>query len=217
MVSRSTALVVFISALHGAAQDPGAGSMTHVFVYRYKQFVGAALEPSVYCDEVQLARMDNGRYFVVSIPPGKHVFRSNDSQAGAELDTVVGKDYYIRVELATGMWKGHGRLVVTPSEQGAYEIRKLQLLDSDKIKDKSRVLATGVTRDPKLDVRPPTTMTNKDIVALKKAGLGDELIIAQIKASPSEFSLGTEDLVTLKTSDVSDAVISEMMVAAKRK
>jgi hypothetical protein len=32
-----------------------------VYVYRYKQFVGAALSPSVYCDDLQLARMDNGR------------------------------------------------------------------------------------------------------------------------------------------------------------
>src|SRR5258707_9599036 len=41
-----------------------------VFVYRYKQFVGSALEPSVYCDENQLARMDNGRFFIVELPPG---------------------------------------------------------------------------------------------------------------------------------------------------
>jgi hypothetical protein len=34
-------------------------------VYRYKQFVGSALSPSVWCDETELARMENGRYFTV--------------------------------------------------------------------------------------------------------------------------------------------------------
>lgn len=50
----------------GTAVDAKASKAT-VYVYRYKQFVGAALEPSVYCDDVQLARMSNGRYFTVKV------------------------------------------------------------------------------------------------------------------------------------------------------
>ncbi len=34
-----------------------------VIIYRYKQFVGSGVEPSVYCDDAELARMDNGRFF----------------------------------------------------------------------------------------------------------------------------------------------------------
>ena len=45
------------------APVPQNSSKATVYVYRYKQFVGAALAPSVYCDDVQLARMENGRYF----------------------------------------------------------------------------------------------------------------------------------------------------------
>src|SRR5690348_10728150 len=67
-----------------AAQD--TSSQATIYVYRYKQFVGSALAPSVYCDETELARMENGRFFVVKLPAGKHVFRSNDKQSGVEQD-----------------------------------------------------------------------------------------------------------------------------------
>jgi hypothetical protein len=61
---------------------PSADSRSStVYIYRYKQFVGSALGPSVYCDENELARMDNGRYFLVELPPGTHTFRSNDKQS----------------------------------------------------------------------------------------------------------------------------------------
>jgi len=132
------------------AQEPSASSPTTstdssaqatVYFYRYRQFAGSALSPSVYCDEIQLARMANGRFFAAHLPPGKHSFRSNDSQSGVELEIKGGEKYFIRVEIATGMMKGHGRLVLTPAEQGGYELKAKQLkpLDADKISDKDRV------------------------------------------------------------------------------
>jgi hypothetical protein len=57
-----------------------------VYFYRYKQYVGSALAPSVYCDEAELARMQNGRYLTVKLAPGKTIFRSNDKQSGVEVD-----------------------------------------------------------------------------------------------------------------------------------
>ena len=120
-------------------QPQGEEAKASVYIYRYKQFVGAALEPSIYCDETQLARMDNGRYFVVKLDPGKHTFRSNDKQSGVELDLKAGEEYYLRVEIATGFWKGRGRLVLTQKEQGAYELKKLKPLDAGKVVDRSKV------------------------------------------------------------------------------
>lgn len=125
-----------------AAQD--ASSQATVYVYRYKQFVGSALSPSVYCDETELARMENGRFFVVKLPAGKHVFRSNDKQSGVEEDLKGGQTYYIRVELVPGMMKGHGRLLSIAPEQGSYEIKKLKPLDADKVKDTQHVVAANM-------------------------------------------------------------------------
>ena len=116
-----------------------ANSQSTVYVYRYKQFVGKALSPSVFCDDNELARMENGRYFAVTLNPGKHLFHSNDKQAGVELDLKPGEKYYIRVEIATGLMKGHGRLVSVVPEQGSYEIKKLKPLDGDKVKDTQHV------------------------------------------------------------------------------
>ncbi|HXY03459.1 MAG TPA: hypothetical protein VEI49_07745, partial [Terriglobales bacterium] len=45
----------------------GQPSQAVVHFYRYKQFVGSALAPSIFCDGTQLARMENGRYFSVKL------------------------------------------------------------------------------------------------------------------------------------------------------
>jgi hypothetical protein len=115
---------------------PVSTDMATVYFYRYKQFVGGGLEPSVYCDEVQLARMDNGRFFAIKLAPGRHAFRSNDKQSGVELELKGGQAYYLRVDIVTGFMKGHGRLTAVAAEQGEYEVKKLQPLGADKVKDK---------------------------------------------------------------------------------
>lgn len=116
-------------------------SKATVYVYRYKQFVGSALAPSVYCDGNELARMENGRYFTVNLEPGKHTFTSNDKQSGIDLDLNAGEEYFIRVELVAGFAKGHGRLVLVPREQGVYELKsdKLKPLDANKVANKDVV------------------------------------------------------------------------------
>lgn len=142
-LSLSTSLVAQETPTTTPANTPQASSTNEstatVYFYRYKQYVGSALSPSVYCDDGELARMENGRFFVAKLTPGKHVFRSNDKQAGIEAELKGGQDYYIRVELAPGMLKGHGRLILMQPEQGAYEIKKLKPLGTDKVKDTEHV------------------------------------------------------------------------------
>jgi len=134
-----------VSAVIAAAQQSSttnaSAAKSTVYVYRYKQFVGAALAPSVYCDDVELARMENGRYFMATLEPGKHTFRSNDQQSGVVLETKPGEQYYLRVEIAAGMMKGHGRLVLMSREQASYELvsTKLKSLDANKVADEERV------------------------------------------------------------------------------
>jgi len=119
----------------------GQPSQAVVHFYRYKQFVGSALAPSIFCDGTQLARMENGRYFSVKLAPGKHTLTSNDQQSGVELDAKAGEEYFVRVELAAGVMKGHGRLILMSREQGSYEMKsdKLKPLDANKIADKTMV------------------------------------------------------------------------------
>lgn len=120
-----------------------------VYFYRYKQYAGSALAPSVYCDETQLARMENGRYFAVKLDPGKHAFRSNDKQSGAEIELKAGQEYFFRVEIASGFMKGHGRLIMMVPEQARYELqaKNLKPLDADKVVDKARVSLEPLTAE----------------------------------------------------------------------
>jgi len=147
---RILSLAIFLMSVLAVAQESATTApqtaeanpaKATVYVYRYKQFVGSALAPSVYCDESQLARMDNGRYFAAKIDPGKHTFRSNDPQSGLELDVKAGQEYFLRVEIAAGVMKGHGRLVLMSPEQGSYELKskKLKPLDEGKVVDRNQV------------------------------------------------------------------------------
>jgi hypothetical protein len=85
--------------------------------------------------------MENGRYFAAKLEPGKHSFTSNDKQSGIDLDLKPGEEYFVRVEIAPGLAKGHGRLVLVPREQGGYELKsdKLKPLDANKVDDKQVV------------------------------------------------------------------------------
>jgi len=111
-----------------------------IYFYRIKQFAGSALEPSVFCDEKELARMDNGRYFGVTLTPGKHICSMGDKQTGFEIDVKSGEEYYARITIDTGFWKGRGRLTLMQKEQGAFELKKVKPLSADKVKNRSMVM-----------------------------------------------------------------------------
>jgi hypothetical protein len=110
-----------------------------VYFYRIKQFAGSALEPSVYCDDRELARMDNGRYFGVALAPGRHTCRMGDKQTGFEIDLKPGQSLYAKITIDVGFWKGRGRLTLIRPEQGAFELKKVKPLGADKVKDRALV------------------------------------------------------------------------------
>lgn len=110
-----------------------------IYFYRIKQYTGSALEPSVYCDDKELARMDNGRYFGVTLEPGKHICSMGDKQTGFEIDVKPGEQYYARVTIDVGFWKGRGRLTLMQKEQAGFELKKVKPLGADKVKNRSLV------------------------------------------------------------------------------
>lgn len=110
-----------------------------IYFYRIKQFAGSALEPSVYCDEKELARMDNGRYFGVTLTPGKHVCRMGDKQTGFEIEVKGNQPFYAKVSIEVGVWKGHGRLTLIQPEQGGFELKKVKLLGASKVRNRELV------------------------------------------------------------------------------
>lgn len=55
------------------------------------------------------------------------------------------------------------------------------------------------------------TLTNATVVSLVQAGLGNEAVIAKIKASEGKYDLSTNDLIALKAAGVSGDVIAAMI------
>ncbi len=60
-------------------------------------------------------------------------------------------------------------------------------------------------------------LTNEQVVTMRVAGLGDEIIVLKIKSSPADFKLDVEDVIALKKAGVSDAVIRVMFEASAKR
>lgn len=59
-------------------------------------------------------------------------------------------------------------------------------------------------------------MSNEDVLELRRAGFGDELIIAKVRGSAGAYRVETRDLVELKRAGVSQAVIAAMVERSGR-
>jgi tetratricopeptide (TPR) repeat protein len=57
-------------------------------------------------------------------------------------------------------------------------------------------------------------LTNDAVVAMVKAGLGDEVVVSKIKISQNQFDLSTQAILRLKEDGVSPAVIKAMVETA---
>jgi hypothetical protein len=109
-----------------------ANEFAYLRVYRQKRFTGSALAPSIYVDDKQIARVGNGRRFTMRLLPGSHSVRSDDKSSAITLDVKPGQGYYIRVEEATGFWKGHGKLTLVMPEQGSPEYKLQKPVEEDR-------------------------------------------------------------------------------------
>ncbi len=134
-----------LTAVAAAAAAAASGDPATVYIYRPKKLVGSALEPSVFCDGLELARMDNGRYFVIKLPAGKHTVHMTDAKKGYELNMGPGETYYFRIGVEAGMWKGEGKLILESNDKGTAEVKKIKPLGADKIRDKTMVQAVAET------------------------------------------------------------------------
>ena len=81
---------------------------------------------------------------VLALTPGHHTLRSNDKQSQIELDLKPGQEYYIRIDMAPGLAKGHGRLMLVQPEQGAAELKQMKPADAGMIKLKEFIAADFV-------------------------------------------------------------------------
>jgi hypothetical protein len=96
-----------------------------IYFYRPKRFEGYALKPSVFVDDTKAGNMHNGNSLKVSVTPGSHRVYSTDKSTGLDLDAKPGETYYIRIDIQTGFWKGHGGVTLVDPQQGKYEVAQI--------------------------------------------------------------------------------------------
>lgn len=82
------------------------------------------LKPPVYVDDVEVAHLHNGDAVQVTLSPGAHKVYSNDKSTGIELDAKAGLTYFVRVDIKTGAWKGHGQITLIDPQEGKFEFSK---------------------------------------------------------------------------------------------
>jgi hypothetical protein len=99
----------------------------YLVCYREKRFVGAALNTSVYVDDIEIADMDNGCYIIVKVKPGEHNLHADEKKDAFTVKVEAGKVYYYRMELTWGIWKGHGRLKEVDLAEGEKEFKEWNL------------------------------------------------------------------------------------------
>jgi hypothetical protein len=123
-----------------SAEAPTTGdTKAIVYVYRKKNFNSRNMQPSVYVDGVEVARMDDGKFFIIKLDPGKHSLEVNKGHSGAQIDMKAGEQYYFRIDIKPGFWKGRSEALYMQKEQGSLEVQKMNPLEAKWIKDNSKV------------------------------------------------------------------------------
>jgi hypothetical protein len=120
-------LLLIPAATWAQDQKPAPAATATICFYRPHRFEGAALKPPVIVDEVDVAHLHNGDAVQVTVSPGSHKLHSNDKSTGIELDAKAGQTYFVRVDIKTGGWKGHGQVTLIDPQEGKYEFSQQKL------------------------------------------------------------------------------------------
>jgi hypothetical protein len=127
--------------------QPSAASpdgKVRVYVYRSSNLAEKEFRPSVYVDEMDVARLQEGRNVILALQPGTHAFRSTDKKDQMQLDLELGHKYYIRIDVSVASLKGHGKLNVVLPEQGAPEFGQTKPADRSMLKNQSLIASEFV-------------------------------------------------------------------------
>lgn len=117
-----------------------AGGKAFAYFYRKKTILGGALNTSVHVDGVEVADLDPGTYVKVPLEPGPHAFYSDEKDDTLTETVEAGKEYYFRIDLQAGMWKGHGVLNRLDPAVGAPEFEKWKLKPAEDVRKPEMVV-----------------------------------------------------------------------------
>ena len=108
------------------AQPAQAASL---IIFREGHFAGSALKPSIFVDGKEVARLKNGSYYIMPIEPGKHELSSSAKhESPLPIEIKAGETSYVQMIVVPGTWRGAGRLVPVPPDDGKVAVSKLKVV-----------------------------------------------------------------------------------------
>ena len=107
-----------------AVQQP-----TTLVFYRQKRFYGTGLKPQIYVNGEEIAKLDNGRFFVLALKPGTYQIEFSPKQDPLQLEAKPGKTEFMEMLIISDSWKGEGRLIPADADNARGALEKLKPLD----------------------------------------------------------------------------------------
>jgi hypothetical protein len=110
-------------------------SKATMVIYRSREYMGAALRPTVVLDGKDLVNIGNGKVFVAPLSPGHYTFEMDDKKSGTSVNLRPGEAIYLKIDIVPGFWKGGGKMTQVAPQQGNYEATRLDPIELKEIED----------------------------------------------------------------------------------
>ena len=124
-----------ITTKSGPIAAPKAGTGQVVF-YRPGSMMGAALGCTVHEGAPQIARLGNGKFFVVAAAPGKHEYSTQgEATDRLTLEVEEGETYFVLCNIGMGVVAGRANLSPADEATFAKKAKGLKLWSGPKAGD----------------------------------------------------------------------------------
>ncbi len=98
-----------------------------IIFYRPGAFYGKALKPSIFVDGTEIGRLKSGKYISYQTTSGKHMLASSKKDTAVEVNVTAAQPQYVEMLIQSGTWRGAGRLIPVPADEGKQKSDKLKL------------------------------------------------------------------------------------------
>jgi hypothetical protein len=176
---------------------------------------------SLYCDGRIVGKVKKGSFLGVRVPPGRHTFASKGvrtrlEETAIELDVKPGGLTFVRLDVGIGNLKWWAHLRVVGRDEGALMISKLDPVPEGLVKDRSRATTARPKPAELATTAAEPSLTNADVIALKRAGIDDDVLCLKIRQSPGAYDLSPAGTDALRREGISDAVVAAMTDSVQR-
>jgi hypothetical protein len=137
------ACLVYAATLAGCATGPDFKTYSstlsaprpgdsRVWFYRPSKMMGSAVQPTLYINEVPVAKAQPGCFFYADKAPGTYELKCSTEWADkTQLTVVENRTAYVRLSLLPGVFVGHILPKVVPEEKALKEIQGCHLITAD--------------------------------------------------------------------------------------